>query len=53
MPDPDPDARHFWWSIYPATADCDATAERVSDAGGTVVQPPMDVMKPRSDGDRQ
>lgn len=44
MSNPDPDAQDFWWNVYLATADCDATAGRVSDAGGTIVQEPMDVM---------
>jgi uncharacterized protein len=44
MPNPDPDATSFWWNMYLATADCDATAKRVTDAGGTIVQAPMDVM---------
>ena len=43
-PNPDPDATAFWWNVYLATSDCDGTARRVSDAGGTLVQPPMDVM---------
>jgi uncharacterized protein len=41
---PDPQAGAFWWSVYLATGDCDATAERVTDAGGTVVVAPMDVL---------
>jgi predicted enzyme related to lactoylglutathione lyase len=41
-PDPDPDATRRWWTVYLATADCDATARRVTDAGGTLVQGPMD-----------
>ena len=43
-PNPDPDATAFWWNVYLATGDCDGTARRVTDAGGTLVQPPMDVM---------
>jgi uncharacterized protein len=43
-PNPDPDATAFWWNVYFATGDCDGTAKRVVDAGGTLVQPPMDVM---------
>jgi len=31
------------WSVYFATDDADATARRVSEAGGTIVVPPMDV----------
>jgi uncharacterized protein len=42
--DPDPDATRRWWNVYLATADCDATARRVTDAGGTLVQGPMDIM---------
>jgi predicted enzyme related to lactoylglutathione lyase len=42
--DPDPDATRRWWNVYLATADCDATARRVTDAGGTLVQGPMDLM---------
>jgi uncharacterized protein len=42
--DPDPAATRRWWNVYLATADCDATARRVTDAGGTLVQGPMDVM---------
>jgi predicted enzyme related to lactoylglutathione lyase len=41
---PDPGATTFWWNVYLATADCDATAKRITDAGGTLVGPPMDVM---------
>jgi predicted enzyme related to lactoylglutathione lyase len=43
-PNPDPDATAFWWNVYLATSDCDGTAKRVTDSGGTLVQPPMDVM---------
>jgi predicted enzyme related to lactoylglutathione lyase len=32
------------WSVYLATDDADATANRVAEAGGTVVVPPMEVM---------
>jgi predicted enzyme related to lactoylglutathione lyase len=42
-PNPDPDADRFWWNVYLATADCDATAAAVTAAGGTVVDPPSDV----------
>ena len=41
---PDPDATEFWWNMYLATGDCDATARRVVDAGGTLVVAPMDVL---------
>jgi uncharacterized protein len=40
---PDPEATEFWWNMYFATADCDATARRVTDAGGSLVMAPMDV----------
>jgi len=40
---PDPDAARRWWNVYLATADCDRTAERVSEAGGTMLQAPVDV----------
>jgi predicted enzyme related to lactoylglutathione lyase len=43
-PNPDPDATDFWWNMYLATDDCDGTAKRIADAGGTLVQAPMDVM---------
>ncbi len=33
------------WSTYIAVEDADATAQKVTDAGGTVVAPPMDVME--------
>lgn len=44
MPNPDPDATGFWWNVYLATPDCDHSAGRVTDAGGTLVADPMDVM---------
>jgi predicted enzyme related to lactoylglutathione lyase len=44
MLNPDPDATDFWWNVYFATEDCDGTAKRVTDAGGTLIQAPMDVM---------
>jgi predicted enzyme related to lactoylglutathione lyase len=44
MANPDPAASAFWWNMYFATDDCDDTARRVADAGGTVLQSPMDVM---------
>src|SRR5918998_142132 len=40
----DPAATAFWWNVYLATGDCDATVARVTDAGGSVVLAPMDVM---------
>jgi len=44
MPNPDPAATDFWWNMYLATDDCDSTAKRIVDAGGTLIQAPMDVM---------
>jgi predicted enzyme related to lactoylglutathione lyase len=44
MPNPDQDATDFWWNMYFATADCDGTAKRIADAGGSVLTAPMDVM---------
>lgn len=44
MANTDQDATRFWWQVYFATDDCDATAERVVDAGGTLVHAPMDAM---------
>lgn len=44
MPNPDPDATDFWWNLYFATDDCDATAARAANAGGHIVAEPMDVM---------
>jgi predicted enzyme related to lactoylglutathione lyase len=40
---PDPGATAFWWNMYLATGDCDATARRVTDAGGSIVLEPADV----------
>jgi predicted enzyme related to lactoylglutathione lyase len=42
--DPDPGATGFWWNVYLATGDCDAAARRVTEAGGSVVVAPMDVL---------
>jgi predicted enzyme related to lactoylglutathione lyase len=44
MPNPDPNATRFWWNVYFATDDCDRTVTRITDAGGTLIQAPMDVM---------
>ena len=44
MPNPDPDATAFWWNVYLAVADCDRTAERIINAGGSIIDAPMDVM---------
>ncbi|HEY6739644.1 MAG TPA: VOC family protein [Actinopolymorphaceae bacterium] len=43
-PNPDPEATDFWWNMYFAASDCDVFARRVTEAGGTVVVEPMDVM---------
>ncbi len=45
MPNTDPDATDFWWNVYFATDDCDGTAKRIIDAGGTMLTTPMDVME--------
>jgi predicted enzyme related to lactoylglutathione lyase len=45
MPNPDPAATDFWWNVYLATDDCDGTAKRITDAGGALVNAPMDVME--------
>ena len=45
MPNPDPGATDFWWNVYLATDDCDGTAQRITEAGGTLLQAPMDVME--------
>jgi hypothetical protein len=44
MPNPDPAAADFWWNMYFATDNCDRNAQRVRDSGGTVVEPPTDVL---------
>jgi hypothetical protein len=44
MPNRDPGATEFWWNVYFATDDCDATARRITDAGGSLPMEPMDVM---------
>ena len=41
---PDPGATDFWWTVYLAADDCDATARRITEAGGTLVVEPMDVL---------
>ena len=41
---PNPDATRCWWNVHLATADCDATAAAVERAGGSVVDPPADVL---------
>lgn len=45
MPNPDPDASRFWWNVYFATDNCEDSARRVVDAGGSVINEPMDVME--------
>jgi predicted enzyme related to lactoylglutathione lyase len=40
---PDPEASRFWWNVYLATGNCDATVRRVIDAGGSLVLEPADV----------
>lgn len=45
MPNMDPTATEFWWNVYFATDDCDATAKRALDSGGTVLVDPMTVME--------
>jgi predicted enzyme related to lactoylglutathione lyase len=44
MPNQDSGATEFWWNVYFATGDCDGTAKRITEAGGTLIQSPMDVM---------
>ncbi|MDQ3152528.1 MAG: VOC family protein [Actinomycetota bacterium] len=44
MANTDADATDFWWNVYFATDDCDGTAKRITDAGGTMLMAPMDVM---------
>ena len=44
-PSHDPTSTRYWWNVYLAAADCDATAAAVERAGGTVVEPPSDVME--------
>jgi predicted enzyme related to lactoylglutathione lyase len=34
----------FWWNVYFATDDAAGTVKRITDAGGTLVAEPMDVM---------
>jgi uncharacterized protein len=40
----DENATAFWWNVYFATDDLDATAKLVTDNGGELTMPPMDVM---------
>ncbi|MDN3355355.1 VOC family protein [Actinomadura sp. DC4] len=43
-PNRDPDIATYWWNVYFATDDPDATVKLIGDNGGTVVMPPMDIM---------
>ncbi len=43
MPNVDEAPTGFWWQVYLATDDCDATAERVTKAGGRLVATPDDI----------
>ncbi|MET9514013.1 VOC family protein [Streptomyces sp. NPDC002994] len=42
-PASEPDPAPGFWRVYFATQDCDATAKRVVDAGGTLTQAPVDI----------
>ena len=42
-PNPDPQTTEFWWNVYLATADVDATVARAVQAGGEVVGGPFDI----------
>jgi len=42
-PNPDPTATAFWWNVYLATDDLDATVARALEAGGAVVGGPFDI----------
>ncbi|WP_018656529.1 VOC family protein [Actinomadura flavalba] len=44
MPNQEDGATAFWWNVYFATEDADATTDRVRKAGGHVVIGPGDVM---------
>ncbi|MEU1625353.1 VOC family protein [Streptomyces sp. NPDC020096] len=43
-PAPGPDATGPRWTVYFAAEDCDAAAQRVVDAGGTLLTAPTDIM---------
>ncbi|GAF47745.1 hypothetical protein RW1_044_00920 [Rhodococcus wratislaviensis NBRC 100605] len=43
MPNPDENATEFWWNVYLATDDLEATVARSADAGGTLLMEPMDI----------
>ncbi|RIK05416.1 MAG: glyoxalase [Acidobacteria bacterium] len=38
-----PDEVPSYWGVYFASDDCDATAEKVKELGGSVIVPPMDI----------
>ena len=42
-PNHDPVATEFWWNVYLASADLDATVARALDAGGEVIGGPFDI----------
>jgi predicted enzyme related to lactoylglutathione lyase len=42
-PNMDPTATEFWWNVYLATGDVDATVARARGAGGEVVGGPFDI----------
>lgn len=42
MPNAEQGATDFWWQVYLATDDCDATVKRALAAGGEVVVAPDD-----------
>ncbi|WP_433461513.1 VOC family protein [Spirillospora sp. CA-128828] len=44
MRNPEDQPNVYWWSVYFAADDCDGLVKRVTDAGGEVVAPAMDVM---------
>ena len=43
MPNPDENATEFWWNVYLATDDLDATVARSAAAGGALLMEPMDI----------
>jgi uncharacterized protein len=45
MPNVEDGPTRYWWNVYLATADCDAVATRIVEAGGKVLVEPMDVME--------
>src|SRR4051794_15128494 len=44
MRNPEDQPTVYWWSVYFAAVDCDGLVKRVTDAGGEIVSPAMDVM---------